>query len=106
MFSMPSPPEAEMYDGVPVVHLYDDAAELKAFFHVYYNHNFIPFERYNPTFATAMLGPAKMAHKYQVDSLRIVAQIKADWPNDLEAWERRCAEIGPRVAPWPWHVIT
>jgi hypothetical protein len=31
MFSMPSPSEVNMYDGLPLVHVHDDAKELKQF---------------------------------------------------------------------------
>lgn len=37
MLSIPTPPEMESYDGLPVVHLHDDAKELKDFLGVLYD---------------------------------------------------------------------
>lgn len=37
MLSIPTPPEMEFYDGLPVVHLHDDVKELKEFLGVLYD---------------------------------------------------------------------
>jgi hypothetical protein len=37
MFSLPSPSEVDIYDGLPLVHFHDDAKELKQFLQVIYD---------------------------------------------------------------------
>jgi hypothetical protein len=37
MFSVPSPPEMEMYDDLPLVHLHDTSKELKQFLQAMYD---------------------------------------------------------------------
>jgi len=37
MFSIPSPAEVDTYDGLPLVHLHDEAKELKEFLRVMYD---------------------------------------------------------------------
>jgi hypothetical protein len=37
MFSVPSPPQMELYDSLPLVHLHDNAKELKEFLQAMYD---------------------------------------------------------------------
>jgi hypothetical protein len=37
MFSLPSPPEVDKYDSLPLVHVHDDAKELKQFLQAIYD---------------------------------------------------------------------
>jgi len=37
MFSLPSPSEVELYDSLPLVHVHDDAKDLKQFLQVVYD---------------------------------------------------------------------
>ncbi|KAL0947827.1 hypothetical protein HGRIS_013894 [Hohenbuehelia grisea] len=106
MFSLPRPVEGhEKYDDAPLVTLYDDPRDLKGFLTTLYDPCFIPDGRYNPDFASTMRGPAKLAAKYQVQSLleRVIARLKCDWPATIEEYYQREDELGPddRLDPMP-----
>jgi hypothetical protein len=43
MFSIPSPVAIDLYDGVPLVHVHDDAKEMKEFLQVLYDPWYVLF---------------------------------------------------------------
>jgi len=106
MFSVPSPAETDLYDGLPLVHVHDYSKELKEFLQVMYdpgwvtfdpanccsnwkNYSYLPFLRLHPDTPALIAGPLKLATKYQADSLRnrIVSHLNTDWPTTLCAWD-------------------
>ncbi|KAL0952535.1 hypothetical protein HGRIS_006794 [Hohenbuehelia grisea] len=110
MLAFPTPQDVERYDGVPHVRLYDSCDDLTGFLTAFYEPLYIPPEHYDGAFSKKMLGPLKLATKYQVDSLRarIISQVRKDWPSTLKAWDKRFSpmhdERGPSH-PDPLHSI-
>jgi len=47
MFSVPSPAETDLYDGLPLVHVHDDSKELKEFLQVMYDPGWVAFDPAN-----------------------------------------------------------
>ncbi|KAL0947808.1 hypothetical protein HGRIS_013881 [Hohenbuehelia grisea] len=97
MFAVAQPAEGleNRYNDLPLVYLHDDPTELKAFLQTFYDPGFIPEDRYDPTYAAVMLGPVKLARKYQVETLlqKVVKRLTKEWPTDLEIYDRRRDEI-------------
>ncbi|KAL0960229.1 hypothetical protein HGRIS_011863 [Hohenbuehelia grisea] len=104
MFSLPQGPDTdtgETYDGLHPVRLYDTAQELSNFLRVFYDPYFVSAAPYTRGYASSMLGPLKLANKYQVAPLRdqIIARLREIWPKDLEDYDafrtqsRSCQEI-------------
>ncbi|KAL0947481.1 hypothetical protein HGRIS_013586 [Hohenbuehelia grisea] len=91
MFSMPCPNDIDLYADIPLVHLPDDAEDLRAFLKFMYDPCFMPVGQYLPESPTVMHGPFKLATKYQADQLqsRILQQLRLDWPSSLGGYDCR-----------------
>ncbi|KAJ7639614.1 hypothetical protein DFH06DRAFT_1099062 [Mycena polygramma] len=92
MFTFPQPPSAdvETMDGVPVVTLHDDPAELEVFLRAIFDSDFFmppPAE----TKLEDTLGILRLAHKYDVPYLRrrALQHLVAIYPTQLSAYDRR-----------------
>lgn len=102
----------DIYDGVPRVHLPDDAEDVADFLRVLHNPAYVirpafellvltsvlpikfstlPFSRSDPDEVLKLMGIMKLAAKYEVAMLRtmIFRQLENQWPLTLSAWERR-----------------
>ncbi|KDQ58242.1 hypothetical protein JAAARDRAFT_57970 [Jaapia argillacea MUCL 33604] len=97
MFELPQDEEAcyETYDGVPLVHLPDDAHNLASLLTALYHPSTLQYPRLNPNTPFEVQGTLKLANKYQFDELRkiIVRQLEADWPQTLADWDRLEKEV-------------
>ncbi|EKM51455.1 uncharacterized protein PHACADRAFT_187954 [Phanerochaete carnosa HHB-10118-sp] len=78
----------EAYDGIPLVHLHDDAKYVAHLMESLYNPGFPIFENLNTDFPVNAWGLMNLATKYQVDSLckRIANHLEQQWPQTLEAY--------------------
>ncbi|KDQ58283.1 hypothetical protein JAAARDRAFT_262371 [Jaapia argillacea MUCL 33604] len=89
IFTMPVQPEAEQYDGVPLVRLSDQSEDVSEFLKSFYGPcTLLPRHR-DPNTPLIVRGVLELATKYQVDVLRthIVQRIEEDWPQSLAEWE-------------------
>ncbi|KAL0947482.1 hypothetical protein HGRIS_013587 [Hohenbuehelia grisea] len=95
MFTMPVPADAETHNGLPIVRLPDEYADLEVFFQFMYGKMFLPAESFLSGSARAMLRPFKLAAKYEFDALKgqILKKLASDWPDTLEEWDRREEEV-------------
>ncbi|KAJ7902098.1 hypothetical protein B0H14DRAFT_2428823 [Mycena olivaceomarginata] len=87
MFTAASP--VDQYDGVPLVVMPgDDADEMRAFIALFYEPQCITTILEETSFTFKLLGPARLANKYQVDwiSKMIVSQLEKSWPSTLQGW--------------------
>ncbi|THH29804.1 hypothetical protein EUX98_g4391 [Antrodiella citrinella] len=74
-------------DGVPLMALQDDAADLECLLNMLYNPaTALPYERLHSNTAVQVMGALRMARKYQIDTVfdRIVKHIERDWPTTLD----------------------
>ncbi|KAJ7187950.1 hypothetical protein C8R46DRAFT_1241444 [Mycena filopes] len=89
MFAMPSPPDVQTYDGVPLAEMPGDSADALADLIAFlYEPQSITPTIEAPDFALNLLGPATLAKKYQVEWLSqlIASQLRKVWPTNLAAW--------------------
>ncbi|KAJ7490868.1 hypothetical protein FB451DRAFT_1349350 [Mycena latifolia] len=69
MLSFPQPPDSELVEGCPLVHMHDSAADVTVFLKAIFDSEF--FETYpSPTTIDAVTGVLRLSHKYAVDYLR------------------------------------
>ncbi|KAJ7629881.1 hypothetical protein B0H17DRAFT_1150396 [Mycena rosella] len=97
MFSMPPPPTAEKYDGVPLVEMPDDADGLRTLIALLYDPQCISVILKSEDFAARMFDPAVLARKYQVDWIRemVASHLEQQWPRTLIDWDTMAdAELG------------
>ncbi|KAK7000690.1 BTB domain-containing protein [Favolaschia claudopus] len=100
MFSMPSPPNVEKYDNVPLVKMAgDDADALRDFMKLLYNPECISTVLNANDFPMKLLGPCKMARKYQVDWIRNMAveRLQKSWPSTVLGWQEFAEEENAQV---------
>ncbi|KAJ7612179.1 hypothetical protein FB45DRAFT_803476 [Roridomyces roridus] len=69
MLSFPQPPDSDLVDGCPLVHLHDSPAEVKVFLRALYDPEFFPPFPSRTTFDT-IIGCLRLGHKYGVENLR------------------------------------
>ncbi|KAJ6500152.1 hypothetical protein C8R47DRAFT_970789 [Mycena vitilis] len=88
MFAVPCPPVMDQYDGVPLVEMPDEATALRELIALLYEPQCISTILESDDFTLKMLGPAKLAKKYQVDWIcqLVASQLKKNWPTTLVGW--------------------
>ncbi|KAL0947488.1 hypothetical protein HGRIS_013591 [Hohenbuehelia grisea] len=98
MFAFPVPSDVELLDGLPFVHLSDEAHDVRAFLRLIYDPHFTPTEQYSPVYSIKMRGALKLAAKYQAEELklRILKQLRLLWPNTLPEWDQRTQVVMER----------
>ncbi|KAH7924127.1 hypothetical protein BV22DRAFT_1035560 [Leucogyrophana mollusca] len=101
LFSLPAPSKDtvesnEMYDGVPVVRMHDNAKDIEGLFRALYCPSSILFKRRHPDTPLKVKGLLALTTKYQVDRLRetIISQVRADWPSSIFEWDVLEEEAG------------
>jgi hypothetical protein len=54
------------------------------------HYSFLPFKRLRPSTPALVLGPLKLATKYQADRMRkhIISYLEKDWPTTLDDWDK------------------
>ncbi|KAJ7680586.1 hypothetical protein DFH06DRAFT_972670 [Mycena polygramma] len=88
MFAVPCPPVMDQYDGVPLVEIPDEATALRELIALLYEPQCISTILESDDFTLKMLGPAKLARKYQVDWIcqLVASQLQKGWPTTLVGW--------------------
>ncbi|KAH7924483.1 hypothetical protein BV22DRAFT_1035082 [Leucogyrophana mollusca] len=101
MFALPEPPSGvnDAYDGVPLVHLHDDAIHVRELLQTFYQPTSLNLVRYDPNTPDKIRGCLLLAKKYQIKSLydHLVKHFRADWPQSLQEWDALEEEIGLRL---------
>ncbi|KAF7289701.1 BTB domain-containing protein [Mycena indigotica] len=101
MLALPTPPDADMYDGCPLVCLPDSAEDMTHFLKALLYYDYLAPEVQNNPVDT-LLSVLKMSHKYEVSSLRkrILSQMSLLFPSTLAAaslsQSEKCAFINDR----------
>ncbi|KAF7376382.1 BTB domain-containing protein [Mycena sanguinolenta] len=95
MFSVPTPPNMDQYDGVPLVQMPDDAKSLRDFLTILYDPQCIATILKAEDFPK-MLRPVELARKYQVDWIckLVASQLQSSWPDSLFQWNIVAREEG------------
>ncbi|KAJ6594199.1 hypothetical protein B0H19DRAFT_53602 [Mycena capillaripes] len=86
MLAMPSPPATEKYDGVPLLEMAgDDADVLRDFIALLYEPQCISTILDSRDFPSKILGPTQLAKKYQVDWVRkmVASRLQSVWPSTM-----------------------
>ncbi|KAJ6504467.1 hypothetical protein DFH09DRAFT_1201212 [Mycena vulgaris] len=87
MLAIPQPEDAEVIDGCPVVHMNDDARDLKFFLKALFDYKFfLPVP--NRTDFDTLSGILRLSRKYQVDALHIraVVHLTSGFPMTLREY--------------------
>ncbi|KAI0094330.1 hypothetical protein BDY19DRAFT_881172 [Irpex rosettiformis] len=79
----------ERYDGVPRVHLHDDAEDVAGFIGALYNMATLPLSKPCRDTPRKVEGIMRLAVKYDVEGIRtvILRHIESEWPQTLSEWE-------------------
>ncbi|KAF9821599.1 hypothetical protein IEO21_00445 [Rhodonia placenta] len=106
MFGLPAPENLdadETHEGVPLVKLQDDGKDLASLLNALYNPSElnqscvreIPYNRLDPNTPFLVEGILRLAHKYQIEPLRIrnLEHFAADWARNVDEWDRMEAAI-------------
>ncbi|KAI0341740.1 hypothetical protein BDW22DRAFT_1331839 [Trametopsis cervina] len=99
MLSLSSPPahghHPEVYDGVSVVRLPDDADDLGNLLGLLYNTMTAALQRLDPNNALRVIGLLRLTAKYQMESIHtaLLRCIQSDWPSTLHDWDRLQIEV-------------
>jgi len=88
MLTMPTPANQDSYDGLPLVHLHDDAKHLKEVLTIFYDPCALLVDG-RASIAAALRGSLKLATKYQVENLRnvFIQKLQMEWPTTLAEWD-------------------
>ncbi|KAJ7747293.1 hypothetical protein B0H16DRAFT_1555431 [Mycena metata] len=89
MFTLPSPSTVEKYDGAPFVEMHDDAKDLRELIALLYDPPYISTILEGKDFTLRMLGPTRLAKKYEIDWIRkmVASQLEKHWPGTLREWD-------------------
>ncbi|KAJ8521370.1 hypothetical protein ONZ45_g1902 [Pleurotus djamor] len=110
MLGLPTPTKEDQdsYDGVPLVHLEDDADHIRGFLAIIYKTQYVvisthsssvhynesctrimPKDRYSDDTIKSLLGPLIVSKKYEATDLKdhIISFIHDNWPQDYEEWK-------------------
>ncbi|KAJ7490872.1 hypothetical protein FB451DRAFT_1124434 [Mycena latifolia] len=112
MLSFPQPPDSELVDGCPLVHLPDAESEVAEFLSaIFIPEYFLPF----PALTTfnIIVDCLRLSHKYEVDYLRRRALIHlssqyrttlSEWDSGLNSYSySRSSDLSPlRLISWMW----
>ncbi|KAJ6630402.1 hypothetical protein B0H10DRAFT_1939161 [Mycena sp. CBHHK59/15] len=96
MLSFPQPPDAELIEGCPVVHLPDTAADVTVFLKAIFDSGF--FEPYPAqTEFSIVAGNLRLSNKYQVDYLRrrALVHLSSAFHTTLTSYDARDSESSP-----------
>ncbi|KAJ6535567.1 hypothetical protein B0H19DRAFT_432915 [Mycena capillaripes] len=98
MLLLPQPPNAEMMDGCPLVHLPDSAEDVTFFLKALMFYDF--FEPYPaPTTFSILTSILRMSHKYQVDPLRkrALIHLSSSFPTTLLEYQNLTDDSPPWI---------
>ncbi|KAH7909492.1 hypothetical protein BJ138DRAFT_1010739 [Hygrophoropsis aurantiaca] len=90
MFALATPSEDDdIYEGLPVIRMHDDAKDVEAVFRACYYPSSISFPRRHPDTAFKLIHIFPIASKYQFDTLKKSLELKfrEDWPITLTEWD-------------------
>ncbi|EIW80338.1 hypothetical protein CONPUDRAFT_73485 [Coniophora puteana RWD-64-598 SS2] len=100
MFSIPASPDGalnpnDFFEGVPLVRMYDKAADVFDFLRIFYHAPSFMLTRYDPETPRKIQGILRLAKKYQITFLsdRLIKQFEADWPQTIPEWDRLEGEV-------------
>ncbi|TFY54802.1 hypothetical protein EVG20_g9562 [Dentipellis fragilis] len=98
MFTFPATPDVELYEGVPLVRMTDNASDLEAFLGVIYRQPVLSIAPLSPNTPLHVKPILVLADKYGVQYVRgpIIDQLERDWPQSLFDWDCLEAEIESR----------
>jgi len=79
----------EVYDGVPVVPMYDKPQDVRDLLRFFYDAPSFVLSRNDPDTPKKIGGILTLAKKYQITPLwdRLVDHFKADWPQTITGWD-------------------
>lgn len=119
MFALPPVSTSDVYEGVPLVEMPDDADTLRRLIALLYDPQCVRLLVYfraisltrsgrcisvilkGEDFAATMYEPAVLARKYQVDWIRhmVASHLESQWPRTLAGWDRVAnAEVSDALA--------
>ncbi|KIP09508.1 hypothetical protein PHLGIDRAFT_86570 [Phlebiopsis gigantea 11061_1 CR5-6] len=86
---------SDVFDGVQMLRLNDDASELANLLELLYNTVTVSLQRLDPSNPLRAMGILRLATKYAMDPLRkiILHCIEADWPRTLGEWDQLQATV-------------
>ncbi|KAJ7490875.1 hypothetical protein FB451DRAFT_1221307 [Mycena latifolia] len=94
MLSFPQPPDSELIEGCPVVHLHDSAAEVTVFLKAIFDSSFFaPYPA--ETDFDIIAGCLRLSHKYGVDYLRrrALVHLSSGYCTTLAAFDASNSEV-------------
>ncbi|KAJ7612167.1 hypothetical protein FB45DRAFT_1065530 [Roridomyces roridus] len=108
MLSFPQPPDSELVEGCPLVHLTDWEMEVRLFLKAIFDPEFfMPFP-YPTQFAT-VAGCLRLSHKYGVDYLkrRALIHLSSGYDTTLDHWDTAStsnvdAAVASYIMSWQW----
>ncbi|KAH9934530.1 uncharacterized protein BXZ73DRAFT_89614 [Epithele typhae] len=95
LFEDAAPERSDMHDGVPLIHLGDDAEDISLLLTSLYFPSELSFQPLTPSNLLSLTTILRLADKYFMDDLRahLISQVTSDWPTTLEAWDARQASL-------------
>ncbi|KAF8815150.1 hypothetical protein BYT27DRAFT_7312406 [Phlegmacium glaucopus] len=87
--------ETEVYEGVPLVYLTDDADGLESLLQLLYHDMDLPLRQLNPHTLCLLRSLLGLADKYAMHQIRqnLVGQIEESWPLTLRQWDHQESRI-------------
>ncbi|KAG1736289.1 hypothetical protein EDD22DRAFT_787519 [Suillus occidentalis] len=100
MLKTPVRDEVQMYDGIRLVRLTDDAEEIESVFKLMYIHPLVLSQRLSRHVPPIVHHVLKLSNKYEMSELRqaVVQLLETQWPTSLSQWDRLESEIA--VMAW------
>ncbi|GJE95933.1 hypothetical protein PsYK624_121250 [Phanerochaete sordida] len=106
MLTLPKGPDVDMqtYDGVPVVHLPDDAKDVESLLVLLYSPG-TPVFKDEWSFAADAYGLMSIATKYQVDSIcaAVTKHLRGQWPSTLDAFLQKRGTTRQSLSSGPFY---
>ncbi|KAG2028754.1 hypothetical protein BDR03DRAFT_816878, partial [Suillus americanus] len=92
--------EVQMYDGIRLVRLTDDAEEIESLFKLMYIPPLVLSQRLSRHVPPIVRHVLKLSNKYEMSELRqmVVQLLETQWPTSLAQWDRLESEIA--VMAW------
>ncbi|KAJ7061885.1 hypothetical protein C8F01DRAFT_987358 [Mycena amicta] len=89
LFSIPQPPEQDLFDGCPWVEVYDCPTDVLYFLTALYDGLY--FKTPQSTDFPVVAGVLRLSSKYLVEHLRqrCMARLEVEWPATLAGWDSR-----------------
>ncbi|KAJ7490874.1 hypothetical protein FB451DRAFT_1079640 [Mycena latifolia] len=104
MLSFPQPPDAELVEGCPLVHLHDAASDVNVFLRAIYDSSFFMPYPVRTDFDT-ITGCLRLSHKYGVEYLqrRALIHLSSGYYTTLSAADARVAKDVPTLNDVSWN---